>query len=134
VLADADALWQAADELLVALAARDAQPDDRDVASRAAAAERALLVLADRFGRETAALLGAMPPALAMAARALWLGALYYVERVTVRRATAARAEQGLAAAEEAQRATLLVRTAEAEVERTATAYRRARLARGLGA
>jgi GAF domain-containing protein len=142
VLAAADALWQPADELLVALAGYEALVQGRDqgtepaeereraARARVEAAQRALFDAADAFGRGAAASVHWLTAGLGPAARALWLGALYYAERVTVRRDAEARFAGGTGDLESLQRAAVVMRAAEAELERTAAAYRLARLDR----
>jgi GAF domain-containing protein len=140
-LAGADRLWEAAEGLHGALEAYDGavrQPQGRDGVTqrqRAAhaqvdAARGALRDAAEAFGAENAPSLSRLPPTLGAPARALWLAALYYLERDDARRDVSARFQAEAGGMEELERASLLLRSAHNELEERAAAYRLVRLER----
>ena len=140
-VAGADRVWEAADELLGALDDYDALiqlsdarvrvgQQEREARARVDAAQRALLSAAEAFGAADAASLGQLSATVGTAARALWLAALYYAEREAFRQRASAQFQMEGGALDAFERAALLVRTAQSELERTAAAYRHARLER----
>lgn len=136
-LAAADRLWEATDRFLAALEAYDAQvargdPEQERAARHAVTdGERAMLAAAEALGQDGARqVAAALPETLVPATRALWLAALYYLERRAYRRSASVRFLQDPAALEEVERAATLIRVAQSELERAAATFRRLRIER----